>query len=107
MPAASSGDRLTLGPLRFEVLGVSHQPQGPFRHPTPERRGSGGQVEPGGAPSQSRVLGQAGSAAVSPGSGGPRAAPQASKENVFGHFQMSGNSSRELECQNYRLGCMF
>lgn len=39
---------MTLGPLRFEVLGVSYQPQGPFRHPTLERRGSGRQVEPGG-----------------------------------------------------------
>lgn len=102
----SSSDRFPLSLPHLELPELSHQPWGHFSPTVQSEEAEWKANGDSAASSQSRTQGQAGNSAAL-GSEGPRASLQASKENVFGHFQMSGNSNREFLCPNYCLSCTF
>lgn len=107
-PNASSVDRFPLVLPHFELLELPHQTRGSSSPIVHDEEESGGANRDRMASSQGNTQGQAGSgAALRHGSEGPRASLQASDENIFGHFQMSGNSNREFLCPNYGLSCAF
>lgn len=100
-----SPDSQALPPVTpaLRALGLFHRPQGPLppqsrwgRRVVRTQRQS---TKPEPVSGSHRVCG-----CPRTQSEGPRVSLQASKENIFGHFQMSGNSNWELLCWIYCLG---